>query len=134
MCSIRGTKDAPKSKDYILSFAKNMGSRTKAFALIGKYGRPVRFYLPFTPQDIKHDNTPEVTRKPSSRIGKQLATLLCDIAREHPKLSGIIDWVDSNATAHGQRDIDDDRLSNLIERISEKHFRFSTRIVVSKFF
>ena len=28
--------------------------------------------------------------------------------------------MDFNATTHGQRDIDDDRLSNLIERISEK--------------
>jgi type I restriction enzyme M protein len=28
--------------------------------------------------------------------------------------------MDCNATTHGQRDIDDDRLSNLIERISEK--------------
>src|SRR5690606_34923165 len=31
-----------------------------------------------------------------------------------------IDRVDFNATTHGQRDIDDDRLSNLIERISQK--------------
>jgi type I restriction enzyme M protein len=28
--------------------------------------------------------------------------------------------VDFNATTHGQRDIDDDRLSNLIEAISAK--------------
>jgi len=33
----------------------------------------------------------------------------------------MIDRVDFNATTHGQRDIDDDRLSNLIEKISEKH-------------
>ena len=35
-------------------------------------------------------------------------------------LKGIIDRVDFNATTHGQRDIDDDRLSNLIEEISAK--------------
>ena len=35
-------------------------------------------------------------------------------------LNGIIDRVDFNATTHGQRDIDDDRLSNLIEAISTK--------------
>ena len=28
--------------------------------------------------------------------------------------------MDFNATTHGQSDIDDDRLSNLIERVSEK--------------
>lgn len=33
---------------------------------------------------------------------------------------GIIDRVDFNATTHGQRDIEDDRLSNLIEKVSEK--------------
>ena len=42
------------------------------------------------------------------------------IARENSLLSGIIDRVDFNATVHGQRDINDDRLSNLIEAISTK--------------
>ena len=42
------------------------------------------------------------------------------IARENPLLEGIIDRVDFNATTHGQRDLDDDRLSNLIEAISTK--------------
>ena len=40
--------------------------------------------------------------------------------RENPLLQGIIDRVDFNATTHGQRDLDDDRLSNLIEAISTK--------------
>jgi len=35
-------------------------------------------------------------------------------------LQGIIDRIDFNATTHGQRDIDDDRLSKLIEKIAEK--------------
>ena len=35
-------------------------------------------------------------------------------------MKGIIDRVDFNATTHGQRDLDDDRLSNLIEAISAK--------------
>ena len=43
-----------------------------------------------------------------------------DIAREQTRLQGIIDRVDFNATTHGQRDIDDDKLSNLIEEISKK--------------
>ena len=42
------------------------------------------------------------------------------IAKENPLLQGIIDRVDFNATTHGQRDLDDDRLSNLIEAISTK--------------
>jgi type I restriction enzyme M protein len=42
------------------------------------------------------------------------------VARENPLLQGIIDRVDFNSTTHGQRDLDDDRLSNLIEAVSTK--------------
>ena len=43
------------------------------------------------------------------------------VAKENASLQGIIDRIDFNATTHGQRDIDDDRLSKLIEKIAEKH-------------
>lgn len=42
------------------------------------------------------------------------AKRLCDVFDDE------VDRIDYNATTHGQRDIDDDRLSNLIEKISEK--------------
>jgi hypothetical protein len=42
------------------------------------------------------------------------------IAKENPLLQGIIDRVDLNATTHGQRNIDDDGPSNLIESFSTK--------------
>ena len=61
-----------------------------------------------------------VIRKLSDKIGEGVTTHLRAIARENPLLQGIIDRVDFNATTHGQRDIDDDRLSNLIEAISTK--------------
>ena len=47
------------------------------------------------------------------------------IADANPLLKGIIDRVDFNATTHGMRDIDDDRLSNLIEAISAKRLGLS---------
>lgn len=136
-CSIRGAKDAPKFKDFILPLiflkrlcdvyddeinriAVNVGNRTKAFALVEKDRKLVRFYLPFKPANLESDEVWTTVRKLSSKIGEQLTTALRDVARENPSLSGIIDRVDFNATTHGQRDIDDDRLSNLIERISEK--------------
>ena len=56
----------------------------------------------------------------SDKIGEQLTTHVRSIADENPLLKGIIDRVDFNATTHGVRDLADDRLSNLIERISEK--------------
>jgi type I restriction enzyme M protein len=67
-CSIRGAKDAPKYKDYILPLiftkrlcdvfdeeldriAKEVGSRQKAFALVKADPKLVRFYLPLVPDD-----------------------------------------------------------------------------------
>ena len=79
----------------------------------------VRFYLPLEPDD-PDDPVWSVVRKLSDKIGEQLTTYLREVAKENPRLQGIIDRVDFNATTHGQRDIDDDRLSNLIEAISTK--------------
>ena len=135
-CSIRGAKDAPKYKDFILPLiftkrlcdvfddelnriAKEVGSRAKAFKLVKHDQKLVRFYLPLKP---KNPDEPvwSVIRKLADKIGEQLTTYLRAIAEENPLLKGIIDRVDFNATTHGERDLDDDRLSNLIERISEK--------------
>jgi type I restriction enzyme M protein len=135
-CSIRGAKDAPKYKDFILPlvFAKRLcdvfddelnriaskvGSREKAFALVKHDKQLVRFYLPLEPDDPDQPVW-SVIRTLSNQIGEQVTTYLRGIADANPLLKGIIDRVDFNATTHGVRDIDDDRLSNLIEAISEK--------------
>ena len=135
-CSIRGAKDAPKYKDYILPliFAKRLcdvfddelnrmanqaGSRQKVFKLVKADHKLVRFYLPLMPGDPE-EPVWSVIRKISDKIGEGVTTHMRAIARENPLLSGIIDRVDFNATTHGQRDLDDDRLSNLIEAISTK--------------
>ncbi len=135
-CSIRGAKDAPKYKDYILPLifakrlcdvfddelnriAKEVGSRAKAFKLVKQDNKLVRFYLPLQPANLD-EPVWSVIRKLADKIGEQLTTHLRAIADENPLLKGIIDRVDFNATTHGVRDLADDRLSNLIERISEK--------------
>jgi len=135
-CSIRGAQEAPKFKDFILPLvftkrlcdvfddelnriAKEVGSRAKAFKLVEKDHKLVRFYLPLKP-DNPDDAVWSVIRKLTGKIGENLTTYLHGIAKANPALEGIIDRMDFNATTHGQRDIDDDRLSNLIERISEK--------------
>jgi type I restriction enzyme M protein len=135
-CSIRGAKDAPKYKDYILPLiftkrlcdvfddelnriAAEVGSRKKAFQLAKADHKLVRFYLPLVPDDPEQPVW-SVIRKLSDRIGEGVTTHMRAIARENPLLQGIIDRVDFNATTHGQRDLDDDRLSNLIEAISTK--------------
>ncbi|MBK5967913.1 MULTISPECIES: type I restriction-modification system subunit M [Thiorhodovibrio] len=135
-CSIRGAKDAPKYKDYILPLiftkrlcdvfddelnriAAEVGSRRRAFALAKADQKLVRFYLPLVPEDPEQPVW-SVIRKLADRIGEGVTTQMRAIARENPLLQGIIDRVDFNATTHGQRDLDDDRLSNLIEAISTK--------------
>lgn len=135
-CSIRGAKDAPKYKDYILPLiftkrlcdvfddelnriATEVGSRKKAFALVKADHKLVRFYLPLRSEDPEQPVW-SVIRKISDKIGEGVTSHLRAIAKENPLLQGIIDRVDFNATTHGQRDLDDDRLSNLIEAISTK--------------
>src|SRR3984893_7717502 len=135
-CSIRGAKDAGKYKDYILPLiftkrlcdvfddelnriAEEVGSRAKAFKLVKHDKKLVRFYLPLEPK-TPDDAVWSVIRTLSDKIGEQLTTHLRAIADANPLLKGIIDRVDFNATTHGQRDIEDDRLSNLIEAISAK--------------
>jgi type I restriction enzyme M protein len=135
-CSIRGAKDAAKYKDYILPLiftkrlcdvfddelnriAEQVGSRAKAFQLVQLDHKLVRFYLPLKPEDPEQPVW-SVIRQLADRIGEGVTNQLRAIARENPRLQGIIDRVDFNATTHGQRDLDDDRLSNLIEAISNK--------------
>jgi type I restriction enzyme M protein len=135
-CSIRGAKDAAKFKEFILPLiftkrlcdvfddelnriAEEVGSRAKAFKLVKHDKKLVRFYLPLVPKN-PDDAVWSVIRTLSDKIGEQLTTHLRAIADANPLLKGIIDRVDFNATTHGQRDIDDDRLSNLIEAISAK--------------
>ena len=140
-CSIRGAKDAPKYKEFILPLnftkrlcdvfddelnriAKEVGSRAKAFKLVKHDKKLVRFFLPLAPKN-PNDAVWSVIRMLSTQIGEQLTTHLRAIADANPLLKGIIDRVDFNATTHGQRDIDDDRLSNLIEAISAKRLGLS---------
>ena len=61
-----------------------------------------------------------VIRTLSSQLGKNLRRTCTTSPMLTPSSKGIIDRIDFNATTHGQRDIDDDRLSNLIEAISAK--------------
>jgi type I restriction-modification system DNA methylase subunit len=95
-CSIRGAKDAPKFKDFILPLifskrlcdvfddeidriAKEVGSRAKAFRLVKHDKKLVRFYLPLQPNN-PDDRVWSVIRTLSDKIGEQLTTHLRAIA------------------------------------------------------
>jgi type I restriction enzyme M protein len=136
-CAIRGAKDAGKFKDYILplifvkrlcdvfddevnKIAKNVGSRTEALKRIDADHSRVRFYLSIRSKDAETQDTWSVIRSLSNNIGQELTGIIRGIAANNSILDGVIDTVDYNATTRGQREIDDDQLSNLIEKISQK--------------
>jgi type I restriction enzyme M protein len=136
-CAIRGAKDAGKFKDYILplifvkrlcdvfddevnKIAKNVGSRSAALQRIDADHSRVRFYLGIRSKDPETQDTWSVIRSLSANIGQELTRIIREIASYNSLLDGVIDTVDYNATTRGQREIDDDRLSNLIEAISQK--------------
>jgi hypothetical protein len=95
-CSIRGAKDAPKYKDYILPLiftkrlcdvfddelnriAAEVGSRQKAFQLVAADHKLVRFYLPLVPGDPEQPVW-SVIRKLSEKIGEGVTTQMRAIA------------------------------------------------------
>lgn len=92
-CSIRGAADAPKFKDYIL---------------------PLIFLKRLC--DVRGGGWDAVR----DFNGRQLTQFMRSVADEYPGLSGVVDRVDYNASNHGLREIDDERLHRLIGKISEK--------------
>ena len=127
-CSIRGSVDAPKFKDYILPlvFVKRLSdvfedeikrlseefdNMETAIEIVSKDHSLVRFFIP------KQAVWSEI-RKQTTKIGEKLTDAIRAIAKENPKLQGVIDIVDFNATVSGQRIVDDGKLSSLIEIIS----------------
>ena len=124
-CSIRGPIDAPKYKDYIIplifykrlcnvyedeikELSKEFGDEKIVKNLVNQDRKLVRFYIP---EDCLWENI----RKITVNLGEKLTEALRKIAKENPRLQGVIDIVDFNATQAGQRIIDDDRLQNLIQ-------------------
>jgi type I restriction enzyme M protein len=132
-CAIRGAKDAGKFKDYILPliFVKRLcdvfddelikigPTLAQARKKVELDHSRVRFYIPLAAKDPA-DSTWSVIRSLSSNIGEELTRIIREIAAENSVLDGVIDTVDYNATTRGQRELDEGRLSNLIEAISQK--------------
>jgi type I restriction enzyme M protein len=127
--AIRGAVEANKYKDYILPliFLKRLsdvfddeiskleskyGSREKALKIVEMDHRIVRFYIP---EKARWENI----RVQSVRIGEYLTDAVREVAKENPKLEGVINIVDFNASVSGQRIIDDERLKELINILSK---------------
>ncbi|HOQ47578.1 MAG TPA: N-6 DNA methylase [Bryobacteraceae bacterium] len=152
-CSIRGEKDAPKFKDYILPlvFIKRLsdvfedeiarlteefGDEETARAVIEADPSLVRFYIP--PEATwpvvsgrKKFDWPE-DRRPRT-LGEQLTTTIRAIAKANPSLQGVIDIVDYNETRNGEREISDEALARLIESLSDPRYRLGLNDVEPDF-
>ena len=124
-CKIRGEIDAPKYKDYILpliflkrlsdvfedeimKLSANYGNKDVVEKLLNKDHTLVRFFLPRKARW-------ESIAKQTINVGEYLTDCVRSIARENPKLEGVINIVDFNATTVGQRVISDEKLRVLID-------------------
>lgn len=111
-CKIRGPIDAPKFKDYILpliflkrlsdvfenevtKLSESYDGKELAEQFIREDHSLVRFYLP---EEARWKSIAQQT----TNVGEYLTDAVRTIARENPKLQGVIDIVDFNATAAGQ--------------------------------
>src|SRR5436190_5733157 len=127
-CIIRGPLDAPKFKDFILPLiflkrlsdvfedevahlAEDFGDLGTTEKLVEGDHKLVRFYVPPVArwQSLSTKTT---------GIGQELTDAVRAVTRENPRLQGVIDVVDFNATAAGQRIVDDQRLGALIQILS----------------
>ena len=132
-CTIRGPLDAPKFKDYILPLiflkrlsdvfedevahlAHDFGDVKTAAKLVEQDHKLVRFYIP------QKARWPFIVEK-STGLGEHLTDAVRAIARENPRLSGVIDVTDFNATTAGQRIVDDGRLAALVQVLNNPDYR-----------
>jgi len=124
-CSIRGPLDAPKYKDYILPllFYKQLSDvyEDEVTRITQEIGDPAlarelaREDRSLTRAYIPDEYTWAEVRKSPVDLGDRLTAAVREIARENPGLKGVIDIVDYNATAAGQRILDDGNLARLLE-------------------
>ena len=132
-CIIRGPLDAPKFKDYILPLvflkrlsdvfddevahlAHDFGDRRTASQLVEQDHKLVRFYLPEGARWARIAAT-------TTGLGQFLTDAVRAVARENPRLAGVIDVTDFNATAAGQRTVDDGRLAALVQVLNNPAYR-----------
>lgn len=147
-CSIRGEKDAPKFKDYLLPllFLKRLSDvfEDEITRLAEEFGDPevaleiaesdhslLRFYLPpearwsvISGRTTFEWPVDERGRSTAPRdIGEHLTRAVRAVVRYNPDLSGVIDVVDFAAERNGERDINPAKLRGVVEIFSDPRYR-----------
>lgn len=127
-CQIRGPLDAPKFKDYILPLiflkrlsdvfedevnrlGKELGDEETALQIVEEDRTMVRFFIPSVAR------WPEIRHK-TTGLAEYLTDAVRAVARENPKLEGVINVQDFNATTAGQPIVDEARLAALVQILS----------------
>lgn len=151
-CAIRGEKDAPKFKDYLLPliFIKRLsdvledefsrleedyGDREMAETVIEADHSTVRFYIPpearwpVVSGRVVFDWSEDRPRT----LGEQLTTTIRRITKANETLQGVIDIVDFNETRNGEREISDEALRRVIEILSDPRYRLGLKDVEPDF-
>lgn len=152
-CAIRGEKDAPKFKDYLLPLVfikrlsdvfedelarleRDFGDRETAETVIEADHGTVRFYIPpearwSVVSGRAIFDWPDTDRPKT--LGEQLTTTIRRITRSNETLQGVIDIVDFNETRNGEREISDDALRRVIEILSDPRYRLGLKDVEPDF-
>lgn len=129
-CKIRGPVDAPKYKDYILpliflkrlsnvfmdevqSLGQEYGDIETAQELVEADHSLVRFYIPLKAR------WSSLGQLPPTGLGEALTNAVRAVSRENPRLAGVIDVTDFNATTAGQRIISDEHLHELVQVLNQ---------------
>lgn len=147
-CSIRGEKDAPKFKDYLLPLlflkrlsdvfddeidrlAEEYGDREVASEIADNDHSLLRFYLPPEARwaviggRAQYD-WPDDERGRSTRprdVGEHLTKAVRAVVRYNPTLAGVIDVIDFAAERNGERDINPAKLNGVVETFSDPRYR-----------
>ncbi|MCX7025994.1 MAG: class I SAM-dependent DNA methyltransferase, partial [Spirochaetes bacterium] len=149
-CSIRGEKDAPKFKDYLLPLlfvkrlsdvfddeidrlAEEFGDRQIALETAESDHSLIRFYIPPEARwavlrgveryDWPMDNGDPPQSTAPKDVGQHLTKATRAIVKHNPTLSGVIDTVDFAAERSGERDINPAKLRAVVETYSDPRYR-----------
>ncbi|KAA0255651.1 MAG: helix-turn-helix domain-containing protein [Acidobacteria bacterium] len=152
-CSIRGEKDAPKFKDYILPLlflkrlsdvfedevarlAETYGDVETAQAVLEEDHSLVRFFIPEVatwPVLAGRKPIEWPAGKAPKTLGERLTNAVRSVARANPSLQGVVDIVDFNETRNGEREVSDEALNRIIELFSEPRYRLGLKDVEADF-
>ncbi len=152
-CAIRGEKDAPKFKDYLLPLlfikrlsdvfddevqrlAETYGDRTTALGVLEADPSLVRFYIPPEARWAviagRESFVWPKDQKPAT-LGEQLTTSVRHIVKANPSLAGVIDTVDFNESRNGEREMSDKALKGIVETFSDTRYRLGLHDVEPDF-